>query len=149
MVLNEWILHDLRGDNGPERQLAAGTYMQALKQKRDQIVVLRGSRWTQKAFELMAVSSPQVRILSQRLHLAILRDSDRCRYIETTQIEPLPTDLADEVPMDDVYLFQTAQAAGETLLVTSDGRLIDRVKSAVNRGIHLRARDEFLQEYLS
>jgi predicted nucleic acid-binding protein len=62
---------------------------------------------------------------------------------------PLPTDLAAQVPADDIYLFQTALAGGATLIVTSDGRLIAMVTNAHHHGIQMRPRDEFIVQYLN
>src|SRR5208282_4258397 len=110
MVLNEWIFHDLRGDNGPNAQLNVRSFLLALKEGPDHIVVLRGSPWSNKAFDIMKIGSPPVRILSQLLHLGILRDPLKCRYVEEHEVSPLPPVLAEQVPNDDAYLFQTALA---------------------------------------
>ncbi len=98
-----------------------------------------------KAFRLMKVETPTVRILSQILHLAILIDPLKCRFLEPEEIQPLPEELAMEVPTDDVYLFQAALAGHAEIIVTSDLRLIGRVTSASRFGIRLMGKEEFLQ----
>jgi hypothetical protein len=121
--------------------------LQSFSKGPEALVVLRRSPWMAKALQLMTDETAAVRILSKFLHLAILIDPLKCRFIEPDEIQPLPEDLAQEVPMDDVYLFQTALAGNAEFIVTSDRRLIDRVASAANRGIQLVHRDDFLQRY--
>jgi hypothetical protein len=148
IVLNEWLIHDLRGDNGPVAQIESAKFLSAFQQGTDYIVVMRPSQWTRKAYELMTVSTPPVRILSQLLHLGILQDALKCRYMEAADSGPLPSDLAEHVPDDDVYLFQTALTANTTNIVTTDTRLIERAATAaLERGIRMQVRREFLAEY--
>jgi hypothetical protein len=147
IVLNEWIIHDLSGQNGLAPQRESGRFLESLHKSAETIVVLRDSRWIIKAFGLMKVATPSVRILSQFLHLAILIDPLKCRYIEPEEIQSLPEDLSQEVPEDDFYLFQTALAGHAEIIVTSDLRLIDRVRSAAGRGIQLVERGDYLDRY--
>jgi len=149
IVLNEWLLHDLMGENGVNDQQEAQAFLVKLTRECDYIVVLRGSRWTAKAYLLMKQASPTIRILSQFLHLAILRDPNKCHYLEPDEIQPLPYDLANEVPDGDAYLFQTALARDVRMVVTTDEKLLQRVTSAARRGITLRLRKEFLSQYLA
>ncbi len=85
------------------------------------MVVLRESSWTQKAWALWREHDTRVQILSKLLYLGILIDPLKCRYLQPNEIRPLPDDLADQVPSDDAYLFQTALASGATIIVTTDG----------------------------
>ena len=149
IVINEWLIHDLRGHNGPAAQAESAVFLSAFQRGTDYIVVLRPSPWTLKAYDLMTVSVPPVYILSKLLHLGILQDALKCRYVEVADIQPLPADLA-HVPQDDAYLFQTALAASGPVpaIVTTDTRLIARVSApARERGIEMRLRSELLEEY--
>jgi len=148
IVLNEWIIHDLKGDNGLDSRLESASFLQSLREGAETIVVLMQSPWMAKAYQLTREETPAVRILSKFLHLAILMDPLKCHYVDPEEIQPLPKDLAVEVPMDDVYLFQTALAGHAEIIVTSDERLIDRVRSAPRRGIQLARRDDFLRRHL-
>lgn len=55
-VLNEWLLHDLRGDNAEIAQEESYKFLIRLIERCDRIAVLRGSPWIQKAYELMEYS---------------------------------------------------------------------------------------------
>lgn len=148
MVINEWIFHDMKGENGLPAQKQVERFLQAFIEGPDSIVVLRETKWTEKAWQLWEQHDTRIQLLSKLLYLGILIDPLKCRYLHQHEVLPLPADLAAQVPADDVYLFQTAQSGGETLIVTSDGRLIAMVPSAHCHGIQLRQRAEFVAEYL-
>jgi hypothetical protein len=148
MVVNEWIFHDIKGENGLHFQELAEMFLQAFIDGPGQIIVLRESKWTGKAWQLWDERDTRIHVLSKLLFLGILIDPLKCRYLNPHEIMPLPTDLAAQVPDDDVYLFQTALAGGASLIVTSDGRLIATVTNAHRHGIQLRQRAEFVGEYL-
>jgi hypothetical protein len=149
LIINEWLFHDLGGENGREAQERAYEFLLALRDGDDCIAALRPSRWMDKAYALMKVTSPEIRILSKLLHLGILLDSAKCLYVEADNLDDLPVPLAEEVPGDDAYLFQTALAIGAKVIVTSDKRLIGLAGSAPEFDIQLRLRDEFIAEYLN
>jgi hypothetical protein len=149
IVLNEWIFHDIRGENGPQFQEQAESFLQAFIGGTDQIVVLRESRWTEKAWQLWEEHDTRVQILSKLLFLGILIDPLKSRYLDQNDVTPLPDDLAEQVPGDDAYLFQTALAGGATHIVTSDERLIASVSNAHFHGIQLRQRVQFIEAYLN
>jgi hypothetical protein len=148
IIVNEWIFHDIRGDNGLEAQDRAELFLEALLKGRDQIVVLRESRWTQKAWSLWKERDARVQLLSKLLYLGILIDLLKCWYLNPDEVGPLPADLAEQVPADDVYLFQAALAGGARTIVTTDERLIEMVGAAHHHGIQIRVRDEFVAEQL-
>ena len=149
IVLNEWLIHDLRGDNGHVAQAESAEFLSAFQASTDQIVVLRPSRWTQKAFGLMTISTPPIHMLSRLLHYGILQDALKCSYVEVADLAPLPEELARLVPDDDAYLFQTALAARVPVIVTTDTRLVDRVETvAAGSGIRMLLRAEFIQRYV-
>jgi predicted nucleic acid-binding protein len=53
--------------------------------------------------------------------------------------------LAEQVPPDDTYLFQTALAGGAETIITTDGRLVEAVTRANDYGIQLVRRDDHYQ----
>ncbi len=152
LIINEWLLHDLRGDNGADRQKEAIRFLKKLREKPDRIAVLRGSAWMKKAYELMKYDSPEQRRLSKFLHRTILLDSSQCQVYELTQLNPLPQEveelfeknLADQ---SDRYLLEIYFSANATLLVTSDERLLKALSHI--QSLNIRLRDDFLREYLS
>lgn len=66
-VVNEWLLHNLKGENGQERQREADKFLDILYRRCDIIVFVPGSPWAKKAYELMEFSDPKRRLLSKKL----------------------------------------------------------------------------------
>lgn len=61
LLLNEWIFHDLLGDNGPERFRSTAAFVVKLDSSDDRIVMPTEERWKGKAFQLMTATSTQSR----------------------------------------------------------------------------------------
>jgi hypothetical protein len=148
IVVNEWIFHDMKGENGLNAQQRVEVFLEALRRGTDQIVVPQETRWTDKAWQLWEERDVRVQVLSKLLYLGILIDPLKCRRLNPDQLEPLPDDLAVQVPGDDVYLFKAALAGGAEIIVTTDQRLVDMVTNASQHGIQLRLRDDFYVDYL-
>jgi hypothetical protein len=148
MVINEWIFHDIKGENGLYFQQQTERFLQTFIDRPGQIIVLRESKWTAKAWQLWEEHDTRIQILSKLLYLGVLIDPLKCRYLNPHEVLPLPDDLVAQVPLDDAYLFQTAIAGGASDIVTSDQRLIAMVTNAHHHGIQLRPRADFVAEFL-
>lgn len=146
-VLNEWFLHDLRGDNGVLRQEESASLLQVLIKGPDRIAVLRGSEWMAKAYRLMKHHDRLVLELGKVLSQGLILNSDNCSIIGQGDLRPLPEELAQIELKEDAYLFETYYAVSADLLVTSDRRLVDKVSTIQN--LNLILRDEFLEGYLA
>jgi len=147
IVLNEWLLHDLRGDNGRDFQSQSFEFLQALIQKPDRIAVLRASPWVTKAYNLMKHHDPLVLEIAKLLHKGILLDLSKCLQLNRHDLIPLPVALQHIELKEDKYLFDLCHSANADLIVTSDTRLIEKV--ALIEEIRLALRQEFLSEYLA
>lgn len=150
LVINEWLFHDLQGDNqseAPEAQIEAGEFLQKLIDGPDQVAVLRDSAWINKAYQLMKNDDLVIRQLAKRLNIGLLLNSSNCRIVELSEISPLPDELNQIDLKEDKYLFETYFAAEAELIVTSDEKLIAKVASV--ESVKLVLRDEFLKDYKS
>lgn len=145
-VLNEWFLHDLRGDNGKAAQRESALLLERLIENPDRITVLQGSAWMTKAYRLMKHHDPLVLELGKVLNQGLLRDSNNCVILGQHELTPLPEELRRIDLKEDAYLFETYFAASADLIVTTDGRLIEKV--APIESLNLILRDEFLRDYL-
>lgn len=145
-VVDEWLVHDLLGENGEAAREQTFGFLQRLVAICDRIVVARPSPWVEKAYRLMKESNPPTREMSRFLRLTVLQDSRKCRYIDLEGESSLPADLAAQVPREDLYLVKTYRLADATAIITSDMRLRDAL--ARFPAILVRLRDEFLTEYL-
>lgn len=144
-VIDEWLLHDLRGDNTPEAQERAKRFLEKLKEKCDRIAVSKGSPWVQKAYELMTRPNPLIRSLSKYLHLVILRDPQKCLLLEQDDVKALPN-ISETVPQDDIYLVEIYYSANASTFVTTDEKLYQALSAIQN--MNVKRKEDFLKEYL-
>ena len=144
LVLNEWIFHDLLGDNGPDAFRETADFLKRLFQSGDWIVMPYEQRWRSKAYQLMTSTTPGLRPVSQLFH-RLLRDSDRCVIVDLDDVPPVSQGAYDWVPSEDVYLIEAYFAARADLLVTTDEMLNRAI--AEHGQFACQLRDEFLSAY--
>jgi hypothetical protein len=144
IVLNEWIFHDLRGDNGPLRQSEAEDLLSALGVSTDRIVVPDESPWTSKAYQMMKLSDPR-RKLSSQAFFGLCVDSNRALRVPTEGIEVIPEELLNQPPVEDVYLVSAYLSGNADVLVTTDVPLYEAL--ADSELVTCRMRDDFLGDY--
>jgi len=146
-VVNEWLISDLNGENGDEKRAESLEFILLLKKKCDRIAVLAGSPWMQKAYALMSNKDNATRRLSKVLHLAVLRDSNKCSLVYEKECTPVPQFLKDRIHDKDEYLFRLLYAANADILVTTDLRLAEQVAKLQSDKPKISLRDDFLREY--
>ena len=143
LVLNEWVFHDLWGENGDAAFQQTARFLTALHQSDDRLVVPAATPWESKAFRLMTSADTRVVLASKALH-SILYDASTIRV----RPEEFPTSFAfklDAVPDEDVYLVLAYLSAGADLLITTDHGLYTALVE--NDEVNCRLRDDFLGEY--
>ena len=148
IVINEWLFYDIRGCNGLHLQLRVEGFLETLKNGNDKIIVLKNSPWSEKAWNLWTSSDVRVQVLSKLLYLGILIDPLKTIYLSPDDVGDLPAPLAEQVPADDVYLFQCAITGGARIIVTTDERLKAMVTRARDFGIDLQLRDAFYLTFM-
>lgn len=144
LVINEWIFHDLLGENGPAAYRETEDFVKKLFQSTDWIVMPIEQRWKRKAYQLMTSETPELRQVSQLFH-SLLRDSNRCIILDPDYIPATPQDAYDWAPSEDIYLIEAYVAAGADLLVTTDETLNQAI--AEHGQFACQLRDEFLPAY--
>lgn len=144
LLLNEWIIHDLKGDNGDAKQEEAILFLLKLIKSDDKIIVRVGSPWWEKAYKLMKESDPRVKYGSSKLH-SLLRDSIKCELVEDSAIRQLPSEISRDCPEDDIYLIETLYVYPDSILLSTDNTLIEFVKA--NLQAKVNHRDNFINTY--
>ena len=144
LVLNEWVFHDLLFDNGDPAFRETARLLVAFQESEDVLVIPAEERWKRKAFQLMTMSDTRRRLISRLLH-SLLRDSNRTIRIRTGEEPPIPQELLDRLPREDIYLVQAYVAAGADLLVTTDQGLYCAIREY--DVLNCRMREDFLAEY--
>jgi hypothetical protein len=138
IVPDEWLPERLAGSD-PDRRLAF-QFLDLVEDLNEILVIRRSSQFTAK----LQRGLKQMPSAAKRLWM-MLHDSDRVVLIGDEEIITLPDDVAMGIPADDVYLVEAAASRGPSLLVTTDGPLIEIVNSKqVLQAQHL---DDFLREH--
>jgi hypothetical protein len=141
-TLDEWLLHDLLGENGPGRQEEARALLEAILERCDRILLPPKSPWAKKAYALAGRGEPHLRKLARFLFHAFLQNLEKVLIPGDPEEEP---DLTP-IPEADRYLVRAALGGKAHLLVTTDEELRRALEEAGL--IPVRGRGEFLEEYL-
>ena len=142
LVLNEWVFHDLLGENGGTPFRETESFLRRFRQSDDTLVIPTEARWNEKASRLMKMRDPAGRMISKLFH-NLMRDPHKA-VIQPPDSPPTPHYLSD-IPDEDVYLVQAYLSAGANLLVTTDTELCDALSRIDAVNCSMRA--EFLADY--
>lgn len=148
LILNEWLIHDLRGENGEKRQTESFQFIERVESKNDYLVVLRGSQWMNKAFQLMSDSQfdEKLRYFSKFLHGRLLRNISKCKIYNECEISTIPDGIKTLISLEDSYLVALNLTEPNSIIITTDLKLIETLSKFTN--IKLKERDEYLASYI-
>ena len=132
VVPNEWLLEFLVGDETQRQQ--ARSFLDLLEGRGDLLIVRRHSPFSRKMYQLMKMAGKPVK----RLYLMFF-DANKVRLMHEDEIEPLPDDLRNLTPNDDVYLVETALAVPGAVIVTTDAKL----KASLEGKVQMLLLDDF------
>ena len=144
LVLNEWVFHDLLFDNGDLAFQETAQFLVDFRKSEDILVIPAEERWNLKAFQLMKMSDVRQRGVSKSLRSLIL-DADRAIRIQPEEDPPVPQELLDRLPSEDVYLVLAYVSAGADLLITTDRGLFCSIGE--HDDVNCRMREDFLLWY--
>lgn len=118
VVLNEWVFHDLLGDNGPELRSQTWAFMEAFELSGDRLVIPNESRWLRKAHALMLRQGLEGKLVGALISRILWNP----QIIVQAEPNPalIPDDLLRETPSEDIYLVEAYLSAGADMLVTTD-----------------------------
>jgi len=144
-VVNEWLWADLSGSNGLEAQGEAFSVIEKLSASDHRIVVIEGSPFDRKAWNLCKSTNPMIVQRIAGVYVANVRqNSDRCLILKPEAVVALPDGLASAIKPDDHYLVQAQLSVEGAVLITTDGPLREAVGRA---GLNCLSREEFLSQY--
>lgn len=125
VVLNEWLLHDLAGDNGRVAQRSSAELLIGLVQGPFQLCIMHETAWTAKAFSLMRHTNEPVRSLSKLLQNRLLLDSSKVLWASIRPLGDEESSIVRQCPEEDRYLVETYLLADANLLVTDDSGIVE------------------------
>ena len=144
-VINEWLWADLSGSNGLLAQREAFNVIEKLTMSDHRIVVIEGSSFDRKAYNLCKSTNPMI---VQRIAGAYLKNvrqnSNKCLILKPDAAVVLPDQLASATKLDDHYLVQAQLSVIGAILVTTDEPLREAVGKA---GLSCLSREKFLSTY--
>jgi len=144
-VINEWLWHDLAGDNGLQAQRETFSVVEKFPASDHRLVWIQGSRFDQKAWNLCKGTQPMiVQRIGRAFVLTVRENADRCLILTSESLIALPDNLASSTNVDDHYLLQAQLTVGGAILVSTDTPLREAAGTA---GLHSLSRDEFLKTY--
>lgn len=143
VVLNEWIFHDLLGDNGPERRRRTRAFMEAFESSGDSLVIPNEPRWRRKAYGLMRRQEPEGKAIGKLVRRMLL--NPKLAVQVETDAALISEDLLRETPSEDIYLVEAYLSAGADTLVTTDEGLHGALADFAV--VDCLLRDDFLAGY--
>ena len=72
LVINEWLFHDVTGENGQSAQSETERFLRGFEQRSDRFAVLWGSPWIKKSHDLMTYNDIGVESLSILIQSAFI-----------------------------------------------------------------------------
>jgi hypothetical protein len=150
IVFDEWIFHELGGEDGPDKQQETFNLLIKLINICDKIVVLDDSPFVQKwdTYYAESRSDRDRRAMCDYLFAMIFSNELKIHKLTQRDIKPLPKDLIKLVPVSDHYLIQSylkVQHKGG-FVVTTDGNW--KHEKLINKSMDIRMRDEFINQYM-
>ena len=146
LILNEWIFHDLWGENGTHSQREASAFLNSFYSSSDRLVLPSEPRWMRKAYQLMKLTDPTLRRVS-RMFFSTLLDSERTIDTRSMENVDIPEELYSNLPEEDIYLVEAYLSVGADRLITTDQGLFDSL--ADSHLVSCQMRDDFLSSHLS
>jgi hypothetical protein len=149
IVVDEWIFHDLLGENGPDQQYETYSFIGKLLIKCDKIVILLNSPFEVKMNEFLKRGSVEKDLIIPEM-IKVFRNSifmnlSKTVRLNLTELRPLEG-LLTRIPEEDQYLFQAYLKLKNrgSFIVTTDKRW-DR--NAIKK-VSIKYRDDFIPVYL-
>ena len=102
-VLNEWVFHDLLGENGGDAFKKTAEFLTSFDRSTDKLVIPTEERWTQKAYLLMRMTDVRGRQVS-KIFRSLLLNSDRAVRLTPEDLPQIAQELQDQAPPEDLYL---------------------------------------------
>ena len=146
MVIDEWLWADLAGENTKVKRREAFQFIEAIYNKCDRVVTVKGSRFDQKSMGLFKHPDVIGLLILKLFKGQFWYNSNKVVILDEDDLPELPEQLATEVKDDDHYLVRAYLTGQVSEIVTSDGPLM---KVLTRHNIPCKHREEFVPAYIS
>ena len=149
LILNEWFLHDLNGDNGETKLRETAVLLSnIIREDNFKIFILDDSPWIVKARKFAANPKEPTHQLMHLLFGMVIRDSEKCRIIGSSELRALPEEILKNIPNEDAYLVELSLKVPSPILVSTDTELIANTKKFESEiKIKVFHRDDFISRF--
>ncbi len=149
-IIDEWMWHDLSGENGVEKQRETLRFLELLYNKCDKIATIKSSRFEEKFFDFLKSAEDIIsREIAKFYKYNIFYNSEK--YLREEETQTVSENTLSEIKLDDRYLAKLyyivkRQHKIECLIITTDEPLINVL---TKHKIQCEHRDSFLHRYIS
>lgn|SRR2546425_2701734 len=147
IVSDEWLLHDLAGEMGAERQATAFRFVQFVLEKCDCFATLDGARFMQKVWNFSKESHlmpAPTRQIAKVFFARVVMNSEKFVRLTREQIGQISQEIRDAAG-DDTYLLEVHLSLQGSVIVTTDTRL--RPKLPPDAAVEIHFAEDFVREY--
>lgn len=146
-VIDEWLWADLSGENSNDAKKEAFDFIQKVYDKCDRIVMIKGSKFTQKTWRFCR-DAKDIRSheIANFYTAKFTFNASKSVFLDKASLKSVPEQVANETNADDHYLIQALETVDVEVLVTTDRPLLE----TLNRyGYKCALRDQFVKNYLA
>lgn len=144
LVIDEWLWHDIRGENGEEKQKEAFDFLQCICKVCDKIACMENSPFVKKFWEISKIAGEKKELRDIVIFFIrkFIYNSLKCEIYPYEVSQP---DL--NIKPDDAYIYSLYDKIESTQkkIITTDTGLIEEFKK---NNIKVYHRDEFIRKYL-
>ena len=145
-ILDEWLWSDASGENGNVRQRETFQFVFAIFHICDRIVVVRGSKFQDKASSFWKHTDTARRTFARFFTESILYNSAKTQFLDPDQLAALPDNLMQETQPEDRHLAQAQLTTRDSIVITTDTGLISALE---HHRVPCKHRDNFVADYLA
>lgn len=145
LIIDEWLWEDLSRAKGSVKGRESFEFLQAIYQKCDMIVAVKGSKFLQKLYGLFSRPDAEAKYVARYLTDYFLYNSKKFHYVEQSELPLLPQQFENTVKDDDHYLVQAYVLVNAEMLITTDSPLKDAL---IAGGLNCQWRDWYLPIYI-
>ena len=140
LVVNEWLLDYSVPGTDKTRVSQVNQFFQKFYSSPSKIVIGRETPFTTKFHRFFKQHERDLVFKKNylKLHNLLFKNTLRTRILEESEIERLPDELLTGIHDDDWYLLELANTVKESVIITTDSRLIKALaEKKIARSIHL------------
>lgn len=144
ITIDEWIVHYL---SDPQKRELAFDFLDKVLKKCDRFVTIKGEALDQKIWWMAKKSGNwdfKGRSIVKWFMASFRQNSEKFRLLKKSNAKPLPSELEQNTPPDDLYLVKAAITT-DSFILTTDERLKEKLSH--RKDLAIRIVDEFLSQY--